>query len=63
MKTHILSNLPEAYDNIIENLEDELDNDNYHLAIKRISDKLLDKYDQMNMQPVMKNSREDEESV
>ena len=46
--THILSNLPEYYDNIVENLEYRLDDDIHMLAIKIIWYKLSAKYDRMN---------------
>ena len=38
--THILSNLPELYKNILENLEDKLDDDIYMLTIKIFQAKL-----------------------
>ena len=38
--THILSNLPELYKNIVENLEDKLDDDIYMLTIKIFQAKL-----------------------
>ena len=40
MMTHILSNLPKEYENIVENLEDELDDNIDMLTIKIIQDKL-----------------------
>ena len=43
--TRILSNLPEAYDNIVDNLEDEFCDDSYPLTIEMIHDKLSAKYD------------------
>ena len=46
--THILSNLPEEYENIVENLEDKLDENIDMLPIKRIQDKLSAKYNRMN---------------
>ena len=48
MMTHIISNLPEEYENIVENLEDELDDDIAMLNIKIIWDKLSAKYNRMN---------------
>ena len=48
--THILSNLPEAYKNIIENLEEKLDDGRNTLTIDIIHYKLSEKYDQMNVQ-------------
>ena len=46
MMTHIISNLTEEYENTVENLEDELDND--MLTFKIIQDKLSSNYDRMN---------------
>ena len=48
--THILSNLPEEYENIFENLEKELDYYIDMLTIKIIWDKLSAKYDSMNVE-------------
>ena len=48
--THILSNLPEEYQTIIEGLEDELDDNNYSLTIKMICDNLSVKFDRINKQ-------------
>ena len=45
--THNLSNLPEAYEKIVENIEDNLDNNNDLLTINSIREKLLVKYNQM----------------
>ena len=45
--THILSNLPEKYQNIPKFMEDKLDDDYDPLTIKIIHDKLLVKYDLM----------------
>ena len=50
MMTHIISNLPEEYENIVENLEDKLHNDIAMLTIERIQEKLPAKYNQMNAQ-------------
>ena len=50
MMTHILSNLPEEYQNIVEILEYGLDDDSNTLNIKRIRDKLSVKFDRMNEQ-------------
>ena len=58
MMTHIMSNLPEEYKKIVENLEDEVDDNIYPLTIERICDKLLSKYDQKNEQSETKTSRE-----
>ena len=49
--THILSNLPEEYDNNVENIEYELDDEDDLLTIKIIREKLLKKYDRMNVLP------------
>ena len=38
--THILLELPELYENMIESIEDELDYEKYPLTIENISDKL-----------------------
>ena len=48
MMTHILSNLTEEYENIVETLEEELDNDIDMLTIERILDKISSKYNIMN---------------
>ena len=54
--THILSNLPEEYQTIVEFLEDEL-YDKYHpLTIERIREKLSVKFDRMN-ERFKKNSK------
>ena len=60
MMTHILSNLPEEYQTIVEILEDKLYDKDDHIAIERIRDKLLAKFDQMNEQSGPRTSREDE---
>ena len=49
MMTHILSNLPEEYNKIIENIEDGLDYDIDPLAIKRICDKISERFYQMTV--------------
>ena len=41
--THILSNIPEEYENIVENLEYKLDDDIDMLIIEIIWDKLSEK--------------------
>ena len=56
MMTYIISNFPEAYDNIVENIEEEMDDDNDPLTIKSICDKLLEKYDQTDVQSETKSS-------
>ena len=48
MMTHILSNLPEEYDSIVENLEEKVDDDIDMLTIKKIQEKISVKYDRMN---------------
>ena len=48
--THILSNLPEEYQNIVEILEEKLYDKYEPLTIERICDKLSDFFDQMNEQ-------------
>ena len=55
MMTHILSNLPEVYQNILEILEDYLDDEDAPQTIKRIRDKLSEKYDWTNKQSEIKN--------
>ena len=47
---YILSNPPEEYENIIENLEQKFNEDIDMLNIKRIRDKLSAKYKRMNEQ-------------
>ena len=48
MMSHILSNLPEEYQTIVEILEYKLDNDSDFVTIERIHDNILVKYDQTN---------------
>ena len=60
MMYHILSNLPEEYQTIVEIIEEKLDNDSYFITIEKIRDRILVKYDQMNKQSKPKISREDE---
>ena len=50
MMSHILSNLLEEYQTIVEILEDKLDDDSDFITIERIREKILFKYDQMNKQ-------------
>ena len=59
--THILSNLPESYNDFEENIKDKMDDDVDILSIKRVcaGDKLSEKYYQMNLHLEMKNSIED----
>ena len=47
--THILSNLPKEYDNTVEKLEDKFSDIIYLLPIKINKDKLLTKYNRMNV--------------
>ena len=47
MMTHILSNLPGEYENTVENIEDELDDNIDMLTIKIFWDKLSAKYARM----------------
>ena len=57
MMSHILSKLPEAYDNIAENIEDLLDYKYNPINIKIINDKIFEKYEQMSMKLYKKNKR------
>ena len=57
MMTHILSTLPEEYQNIVQILEDKLYDDDNPVTIKRIRDKLLVKYEKTNKQTKTKMSR------
>ena len=45
---HIMSTLPEEYEETVEKIEGKLDDDIVILNIERIWDKLSDKYDKMN---------------
>ena len=47
---HILSNWPKWYENILENLEEKMDDNVDPLTIKKECDKILAKYDQINLQ-------------
>ena len=47
---HIISNLPEEYQTIVEILEDKWDDASDFITIERVRDKILVKYDQMNKQ-------------
>ena len=60
---HILSNLPEEYETIVEIQEDKLDDKDNTLTIERIHDNILVKSYQMNKQPGPIISREDEKRV
>ena len=59
MMSHILSNLPEEYQTIVEIIEDKLDDYSDFITIERISDNILVKYDQMNKESGTKMSGED----
>ena len=48
MMSHILSNLPEEYQTIVEIIEDKLDDYSDFITIERISDNILVKYDRTN---------------
>ena len=50
MMTHMLLNLPEEYQTIVEIIEDYLDDKNNPLTIERTRDKIFVKLDQMNIQ-------------
>ena len=60
MMSHIIANLPEEYQTIVEIIEHKLDYDSDFITIEMISDKILVKYDQINKQSRPKFSREDE---
>ena len=60
MMSHILSNLPEEYQTIVEILEYKLDDDSDFITIERIRDKILVKYDWTNKKSGPKVSGEDE---
>ena len=47
--TQMLSNLPEAYKNLIENLYHKLDGEDDTLTIESNYDKLLDNYNRINV--------------
>ena len=48
MMSHILSNLPEEYQTIVEIIEDKLDDGSDFITIERIRDNILVKYDLTN---------------
>ena len=60
---HILSNLPEEYQTILEIIQDKIDDEKYPLNIKRIRDNILVKFDQMNEQSGSKTSIEDKKPL
>ena len=57
--SHILSNLPEEYQTIVEIIGDKLDDDSDFITIERIRDKILVKYDRTNKKSGTKMSGED----
>ena len=61
--THIISNLTEEYQNIVEIIYGDLDDEDNQLTIEMIRDKLSVNYDQMNKNPRPKISRENEKSL
>ena len=61
--THILLNLPEEYQNIVEVLWEELYDEGDTLTLEKICDKLLEKYDGMDKKSIPKTTREDETSL
>ena len=63
MITHILLNLPEEYQTIVEILEEKLDDKDDPLTIERIRDKFLVKFDQVNKQSRPRTLREYEKSL
>ena len=62
MMTHIIQNLPEEYQNMVQMIKYRLDDEDNCLTIERIGDKHLIKYDQMDEQSRPKTSREYEKS-
>ena len=63
MTTHILLNLPEEYQTIVEILEDELGYEENILTTKKICDKFSVKYDLTNKQLIPRMLREDEKTL
>ena len=63
MMTCILSNLPEVYEKIVEILEDEIYDEDDHLTIERIWDKLKANYDCMNIRSETKSSNGEEKAL
>ena len=59
MMTHILLNLPEKYQTIMEILK-KRDKKDHTINIERTCDKLSVKFDRINKRPETKTSREDE---
>ena len=57
MMTHIILNLPEEYQTMVEILEYKSDDDSKPLTIERIRDKLSVKFDQMNKKSRPRTSR------
>ena len=62
MMTHILSNLPQEYQTIIDILEDKLYYKYNHLLVQRFRDRLLVKYYWMNYQSRLIMLREDNDT-
>ena len=60
MMTHVLLNLPEEYQTIVEILEDKLNDKDDPLTIESISDNILVKFDQMKEKSGPIPLREDE---
>ena len=60
MMTHILSNLPEEYQTILEIIEDKLDNDSDFITIERVRDKIFVKCERTIKKSRPKMSGEDE---
>ena len=63
MMTCILSNLPEVYEKIVEILEDEIYDEDDHLTIERIWDKLKANYDCMNIRSETKSSEGEKKAL
>ena len=60
MTSHILSNLPEEYQTIVEFLDEKLYDESDFITIQSIRDKILVRYDLMKKQSTTKMSREGE---
>ena len=61
--THIISNLPEEYQTIVEMIKDGLYKEDNPLTTKRICDKLSEKFDHIKDQTRTIISREYEKSL
>ena len=57
MMSHILSDLPEEYQTILEIIEDKLDNDSDFITIERVRDKSFVKCDRTIKKIKTKNVR------